>query len=113
MQNIRAIDMLRWLYSDAKLSENAKSLAASAICAWQITKPGEQILVQRMCEKVFSKRIIAKRCSCGINYTHDEFIALPLPHSGKGEGNGLIWRNCKCKSTIAIECERSAMSQSI
>lgn len=48
-----------------------------------------------------------KLCSCGHVYKRAQFVALPQPPNG-GEAMGLLWRNCACGSTIAMEAKSSA-----
>ena len=44
------------------------------------------------------------RCTaCNAPYSLDDFLALPLPCSGRGRADGLIWRNCHCGGTFTIE----------
>lgn len=40
-----------------------------------------------------------KHCGCGKHYTQEQWARLPLV----GHGDGLEYRNCTCKSTLAIE----------
>ena len=44
-------------------------------------------------------------CSCGRSYDAIEFVALKAP--GLGVGCGLVYRQCKCGSTITEEQHES------
>ena len=42
-----------------------------------------------------------KTCGCGEAYTAEQYHELPSPRGG-GDGCGLVWRNCRCGSTLAV-----------
>jgi len=58
------------------------------------------------------------RCACGKAYTLAEWLALPSPPSGDRsifdeedpEAPVLLYRNCSCGSTMALEGERVVTS---
>jgi hypothetical protein len=59
-----------------------------------------------------------KQCSCGRQYSHAEYEALPAPSGGEIQDDGvevLLYRQCECQSTmaVAIACRVTAYARDV
>lgn len=64
--------------------------------------------------KRISDRLIFKHCNvCGKNYTHAEWLNLPMVgrQTFTDDGPDLILRNCSCGGTFAVEVPKGGSDE--